>query len=37
MRPILHKVTVETSQEEVVDLVERYKYLRSLLWMTRIV
>jgi magnesium transporter len=25
MRPILHKVTVEASREEVVDLVERYK------------
>jgi magnesium transporter len=25
MRPILHKVTVETSREEVVEIVERYK------------
>jgi magnesium transporter len=25
MRPILHKVTPETSREEVIDLVERYK------------
>lgn len=25
MRPVLHKVSVETSREEVVDLVERYK------------
>ncbi len=25
MRPILHKVTVDASREEVVDLVERYK------------
>lgn len=25
MRPILHKVTAETSRDEVVDLVERYK------------
>ena len=25
MRPILHKVAVETTREEVVDIVERYK------------
>lgn len=25
MRPVLHKVTVDTSRDEVVDLVERYK------------
>lgn len=25
MRPILHKVTVDTSRDEVVDIVERYK------------
>lgn len=25
MRPVLHKVTVEASREEVVDIVERYK------------
>lgn len=25
MRPVLHKVTAETSRDEVVDLVERYK------------
>ena len=37
MRPILHKVTVETSREEVVDLENDIKSLRSLLWMTRIV
>ena len=27
MRPILHKITVDASRDEVVDVVERYKSL----------